>query len=68
MDHMMPEMDGIETLHHLKKIPGFYTPVVVMTANAINGISAMYEAEGFADYLSKPIDRKELERVLAKYC
>ncbi len=67
MDHMMPEMDGIETLHHLKKIPGFYTPVVVMTANAINGISAMYEAEGFADYLSKPIDRKELERVLAKY-
>ena len=65
MDHMMPEMDGIHTLYNLKKrAAGFDTPVVVLTANAIEGSKEMYLREGFVDYLSKPIDQVELDRVL----
>ena len=65
MDHMMPEMDGIHTLYNLKqRASGFDTPVVVLTANAIEGSREMYLKEGFTDYLSKPIDQVELDRVL----
>lgn len=65
MDHMMPEMDGIHTLYNLKKrAAGFDTPVVVLTANAIEGSKEMYLREGFVDYLSKPIDQVELDRIL----
>ena len=65
LDHMMPEMDGIHTLYNLKKRAiGFDTPVVVLTANAIEGSKEMYLKEGFVDYLSKPIDQVELDRVL----
>ena len=65
MDHMMPEMDGIHTLYNLKqRASGFETPVVVLTANAIEGSREMYLKEGFADYLSKPIDQVELDRIL----
>ena len=65
MDHMMPEMDGIHTLYNLKKrASGFDTPTVVLTANAIEGSKEMYLSEGFVDYLSKPIDQVELDRVL----
>ena len=67
MDHMMPEMNGIEVLHRLQEITDFVTPVVVMTANAINGVDEMYKKEGFVDYLSKPLDQKELQRVLHKF-
>ena len=65
LDHMMPEMDGIHTLYNLKKrARGFDTPVVVLTANAIEGSKDMYLREGFNDYLSKPINQVELDRIL----
>lgn len=65
LDHMMPEMDGIHTLYNLKKrARGFDTPVVVLTANAIEGSKDMYLREGFCDYLSKPINQVELDRIL----
>ena len=65
LDHMMPEMDGIHTLYNLKKrARGFDTPVVVLTANAIEGSKDMYLREGFSDYLSKPINQVELDRIL----
>lgn len=65
LDHMMPEMDGIQTLYNLKKrAHGFDTPVVVLTANAIEGSKEMYLREGFCDYLSKPINQVELDRIL----
>ncbi len=67
LDQMMPEMDGIETLHELKKIDGFNTPVIVLTADAIVGVKEKYLNEGFDDYLSKPIDVKELNQLLKKY-
>lgn len=65
LDHMMPEMDGIHTLYNLKKrARGFETPVVVLTANVIEGSREMYLREGFCDYLSKPINQVELDRIL----
>lgn len=65
LDHMMPEMDGIHTLYNLRKrARGFETPVVVLTANAIEGSRDMYLREGFCDYLSKPINQVELDRIL----
>ena len=69
LDHMMPEMDGIETLHRLKsgenKCSG--VPVIALTANAIVGARAEYINAGFADYLSKPIEGGSLEKMLLKY-
>lgn len=67
LDQMMPEMDGIETLHELKKNSDFNTPVIVLTADAIVGVKEKYLNEGFNDYLSKPIDVKELNQLLKKY-
>jgi CheY-like chemotaxis protein len=68
MDHMMPEMDGIETLHVLKKLDGYtLPPIVALTANAIAGMKEMYLKEGFDDYLAKPINTHELDRVVNKF-
>ncbi len=70
MDHMMPEPDGVETLHLLRKEddnPNQNATVVVLTANAIEGAKEMYINEGFADYLAKPVVGEKLEEVLAKY-
>lgn len=70
MDHMMPGMDGIETLHRLKELKNSKnetTPVVCLTANAISGMKEMFLAEGFNNYLAKPIDFKELESQLLSY-
>jgi CheY-like chemotaxis protein/HPt (histidine-containing phosphotransfer) domain-containing protein len=69
MDHMMPNIDGIETLHRLKESegPNLDTPVVVLTANAVSGAKEMYEAEGFIDYMSKPIQGKPLEEKIKQY-
>lgn len=64
MDYMMPDMDGIETLQALKKIPNFKTPVVVLTANVMAGVKETLIEEGFVDYLSKPIAWKKLEETL----
>ncbi len=67
MDIMMPKMGGVETLKKLKEIDGFNTPVVALTADAIQGKSNKYIEVGFSDYLSKPIDSEELKKVLSKY-
>ncbi len=70
MDHMMPEPDGVETLHLLRaeeNNPNKDTTVVVLTANAIAGAAEQYMKEGFADYLAKPVVGEKLEEVLAKY-
>ena len=64
MDDMMPEMGGVETFHKLKEIDNFNIPVIALTANAISGMREKYLAEGFNDYLSKPIDKSELNKVL----
>lgn len=66
MDIMMPKMGGVETLKKLKEIDTFNTPVIALTADAIQGKMQKYLEVGFNDYLSKPIDRKELKRVLIK--
>lgn len=67
MDDMMPKLSGTETFKELKKLENFNIPVVALTANAIAGMKEKYLSEGFNDYISKPIDKKELERVLNKY-
>ena len=70
MDHMMPEMDGIETLHEIRKLADFPnkdTPVIVLTANALSGAREGYLKEGFADFLTKPIDGDLLEQTVEKY-
>ncbi|MDE7325764.1 MAG: response regulator [Lachnospiraceae bacterium] len=70
MDHMMPEMDGIQTFHLLreeKDNPNLDTKVIALTANAIAGSREEYMREGFVDYISKPIDAAELEIVLMSY-
>ncbi len=67
MDDMMPKMSGVETFKKLKNMEGFDIPVVALTANAIAGMKENYLKIGFNDYISKPIDKKELERVLNTY-
>lgn len=67
MDIMMPKMNGVETLKRLKEIDGFDIPVIALTADAIEGTNEKYLNAGFDDYLSKPIDRYALDRVLHKF-
>ncbi len=68
MDHMMHDLDGIETLHKLKKLDGYVIPpVVALTANAISGMREMYLNEGFDEYLPKPIKPTELNSLIKKY-
>ena len=67
MDDMMPKMSGTETLHHLQEIEGFSIPTIALTANAISGMKEKYLGEGFNDYLAKPIDRAELNKIIKKY-
>ena len=67
MDDMMPKQSGVETFHKLQEIEGFNTPVIALTANAISGMKEKYLSEGFSDYLSKPIDKTELNKVLNKF-
>ena len=67
LDDMMPKMSGVETFIELKKIEGFNIPTVILTANAISGMREKYLKDGFDDYLAKPIDKGELNRVLTKF-
>ena len=70
MDHMMPEMDGVETFHEMQKLkdsPNEKTPVIALTANAIAGVREYFLEEGFTDFLSKPIDSAKLEQMIVTY-
>jgi CheY-like chemotaxis protein/HPt (histidine-containing phosphotransfer) domain-containing protein len=70
MDHLMPVMDGIECFHRMRNMdnhPNIETPVIVLTANAILGAKEEYIQAGLTDYLSKPIQEKELQAMLMKY-
>ena len=67
LDDMMPHMNGKETLAKLKEMPELKTPVIALTANALSGMKEEYLKLGFNDYLAKPIEKLELERVLTKY-
>lgn len=66
LDHLMPEMDGIETLRRIRNM-GCDIPVVALTANAISGARDNYLQAGFNDYLSKPINADDLEEMIKKY-
>lgn len=70
MDHMMPGMDGIETLHRIKDDPvnpNRETKQIALTANAIAGAKEFYIKEGFMDYLTKPVDPDKLENLIAEH-
>ena len=69
MDHMMPEMDGVETTSKIRKMGGKQKllPIVALTANAIQGAREMFLANGFNDFISKPIDTMELIRILENW-
>ncbi len=70
IDHMMPEMDGIETLRKIRSDPeniNSGSVFVMLTANDEAGMKEMYIKEGFDDYMSKPIDVTELDSILRKY-
>ena len=70
LDHMMPEMDGIETLHAMDSLEGNMnteTPVIVLTANAVAGSREMYIREGFTDYMTKPVSYRMLRESLLRY-
>ena len=69
MDHMMPDMDGVESLHAIRKMGGIFKelPIVLLTANAVSGVKDEMIGEGFDDFLSKPIDIEELQRVLIRF-
>ncbi|MCH5263070.1 MAG: response regulator [Lachnospiraceae bacterium] len=70
MDHMMPEMDGIDTFVEMQKqknSPNKNTPVIMLTANAITGVREQFLQAGFTDYLAKPVNGESLENVILKY-
>ncbi len=70
LDHMMPEMDGIETLEQMKLLAANLnrnTPVIMLTANATRGAKKEYLQAGFTDYLTKPVKEEDLQAMLAKY-
>lgn len=70
MDHMMPGMDGVEALKKIRALPDkncCSIPVVVLTANASGSAQAMYLAEGFSDFLAKPIMLQKLSEILKKW-
>jgi signal transduction histidine kinase/CheY-like chemotaxis protein/HPt (histidine-containing phosphotransfer) domain-containing protein len=69
MDHMMPEMDGIEATKRIRELGAEYLnlPIVALTANAVSGMKEMFLANGFDDFLSKPIDTVKLNAVLEKW-
>ena len=70
MDHLMPEMDGVETLRQIRELKTNRSKdavIIILTANAVSGAREMFLEEGFADYLSKPIIAVNLEKMIQKY-
>jgi len=69
LDHMMPNMDGIETFRAMQAMSTINsnTPVIMLTANALEGAREQYVSEGFSNYLSKPIHADQLEKMILNY-
>jgi len=67
LDHMMPDMDGITTLNVIKSSGSVIPPVIALTANSYSGIREKYLEEGFNDYLAKPINYKDLNKLMHKF-
>ncbi len=67
LDHMMPEMDGVATLNVIKSSGGTIPPIIALTANSYSGIREKYLEEGFNDYLAKPINYKDLNKLMHKF-
>jgi CheY-like chemotaxis protein/nitrogen-specific signal transduction histidine kinase len=70
MDHMMPEMDGVEATRAIRAISGRRfraMPIIALTANAVSGMKEMFLENGFNDFLSKPIETVKLDAVLKKW-
>ena len=69
MDHMMPEMDGVETAREIRKLGSQYEklPIVALTANVEPGVQEFFLANGFNGFLSKPIVKEKLENILEKW-
>ena len=70
IDHRMPQMDGVETFHAMQKLPNNRSagaPCIMFTANAVSGAREAFLAEGFSNYLTKPVDSLELEKMLVRY-
>lgn len=68
LDHMMPDMDGIETLRRVRlRYSDEKLPVIALTANAISGARKMYLEKGFQEYLTKPIKGEDLERLVMRF-
>ena len=69
MDHMMPEMDGVEATEAIRKLGGQYQrlPIIALTANAVQGAKEMFLAAGFNAFVSKPINVQELSVALEKW-
>ena len=69
MDHMMPEMDGIDTTMAIRTMGAKYKnlPIVALTANAVGGVREMFKAEGLDDFLAKPIEMSKLNAILKKW-
>lgn len=66
LDHMMPDLDGIATIHILRD-DGCTIPIIALTANSYSGSRDRYISEGFTDYLAKPFKYKDLHKILQKY-
>ena len=68
IDYMMPEMDGVETLHAINE-KGYCerTPIIMLTANAVKGAKEEFLSEGFDDYLAKPIIPEDLDNMILEY-
>lgn len=69
MDHMMPEVDGVQTTHIIRRLMPEYAnvPIIALTANAIAGTREMFIAEGMNDFVAKPIDTKDINAKLKKW-
>ncbi|MCL1848850.1 MAG: ATP-binding protein [Clostridiales bacterium] len=66
MDHMMPNMDGMEAVRRIRAL-GYQAPIVALTANAVIGQSDVFLANGFDGFISKPIDVRQLNAILKKF-
>jgi CheY-like chemotaxis protein len=69
MDHMMPEMDGVEATRRIRALGGGFEklPVIALTANAVSGMREMFLANGFSDYLAKPVELPRLNEIVEKW-